>query len=187
MNQVESAGMWKIYAPNGDSIVIKSTYGKLRRYFKPAHIVFDAQSRDTELPCPMTLTEVKYIDKLLEESTISEGHSDYPFMYKHISYEHEREFRIFSNLAYLSDNYDSNKSNEIEKRVIDHLRENKGLYLAVDVKDLIQEIYVAPRADKWFIDLVRSTARRCGLSEEIVKPSTLIPNIKCNEEKLSAR
>jgi hypothetical protein len=81
MSNHESAGMWKLYAKTPEAVCIQSTFNRLRRC----------------LPSNVEIGTVHYVDYLSD--WIPESHLLAPFMYKRMSFEHEREIRALINLA----------------------------------------------------------------------------------------
>ena len=78
-----------------------------------------------------------------------------PLIHKRVSFEHEREVRAL----FLRDAPEDEPS-------------ETGCYCPVDLAKLVGEIVVAPFAEDWFLDLVRSLAERYGLGDR-VRSSTL--------------
>jgi hypothetical protein len=48
-----------------------------------------------------------------------------------------------------------------------------GIYVDVDLKTLIEEIYVSPKAKRWFVDLVKSILEKYSMGEKKVIQSNL--------------
>ena len=90
-----------------------------------------------------------------QTDSIPFGNALLPLVHKRISFQHEQEVRAL----YLSPPKDGPD-------------ESNGCYCEVDLAKLVQEIVVAPFADDWFVDLVRSLAERDALGDR-VRPSTL--------------
>ena len=97
---------------------------------------------------------VKYVDYQVDP--IPNWNSLLPLVHKRLSFQHEREVRaIFTR-----------NPNSVT------VEESKGCYVDVDLAQLILEIVVAPFAQGWFFDLVRSFANRFELADR-VRASTL--------------
>ena len=96
------------------------------------------------------VSRVSYRDYRTE--SIPFGNALLPLVHKRISFQHEQEVRAFSAGIPAED--------------------ATGGYCAVDLLRLVEEIVVAPFAEDWFVDLVRSLAERHGIGDRI-RPSTL--------------
>ena len=79
MNPFESAGMWKLYSKTNESICIQTEFKKL----------------EMALPNNIELGQVKYIN--YEKEWIPESNPYYPFIYKRLSFEHEKDLRAIFN------------------------------------------------------------------------------------------
>jgi|WetSurMetagenome_2_1015567.scaffolds.fasta_scaffold161260_1 hypothetical protein len=141
MNEHESAAMWKLYAKTNEAICIQSTYMKLRKC----------------LPEEVLIGTVKYID--YEKQWIPEANIYYPFVYKRISFNHERELRCIVNLDKRRQS-GINVENEVATR---------GIWLPCPLQRLIESIYIAPNSDDWFVDLVKNVIRKYSLNVEVIK------------------
>ncbi len=132
LNDNESAAMWKIYNQKGEGIAIQSSFIRLCDSFAPSE-------RDIYVGC------VKYSD--YEKEWIPEDNSLQPFLHKRNSFEYEKEVRaIFHDFPREGEEF---KFSQI-------LFERNGECILVDLKVLIENIYVSPASSDWFIDLVRS-------------------------------
>ena len=80
------------------------------------------------------------------------GNALLPLFHKRLTFQHEQEVRA----VYLGVPSD----------------DATGGYFKVDLLELVEEIVVAPFAEDWFVDLVRSLAERHGIGDR-VRPSTL--------------
>ena len=96
------------------------------------------------------VSRVSYQDYRTE--SIPFGNALLPLVHKRISFQHEQEVRAL----YV----------EIPAE------DAAGGYCEVDLLGLVEEIVVAPFAEDWFVDLVRSLAERHGIGDR-VEPSTL--------------
>ncbi len=141
MNEHESAAMWKLYLKSDEGIAIQSTYARLKRS------LIDDQK--------IHLGIVKYID--YEKEWIDAGNLLSPFVHKRKSYEHEREIRA------VVTKWPNNKDFDFKKDTI-----FDGLRIKVDIKILIERIYIAPSAETWFAALVKSVINKYGYDFEIV-------------------
>jgi hypothetical protein len=143
INEHESAAMWKLYLKSDEGIVIQSTYQKLRESFTDNEII--------------NLGIVKYID--YEKERINDDDMLSSFVHKRKSFEHEREVRALINKW--SDHGEKGPDYDIE--TIAH-----GIPIAVDIKMLIEKIYLAPNTPDWFSDLVKEIVSRYEYTFEVV-------------------
>lgn len=142
MNDFESAGMWKLYSKTNESICIQTEFRKL----------------ELALPNNIKLGKVKYIN--YEKDWISESDIYYPFIYKRLSFEHEKELRAVFN----SKDYSQNN------RII---KAENGYWVKINLQTLIQRIYVSPEAQDWFVELVERVKNRYKLTLKRVYKSPL--------------
>lgn len=146
VSDYESAGMWNLYAKTDEAVCIQSTYGRLKNC----------------LPSNAKIGLVRYVDYLSE--WIPESNLLAPFMYKRKSFEHEKELRAILNLSGIDD-FNLGFSD------IEGDPPNGGRWASLDVSKLIEKVYVAPYAPKWFGDLVESVVKTYHLSKPVVKSS----------------
>jgi hypothetical protein len=131
MSELESEAMWKLYARTEEAICIRSTFTKL----------------DSLLPSNVYVGKVSYVSYDSAEFPIDVFS---PFIYKRMSFEHEREVRalfVDPSLRYGEAN--------------DPLRPF-GRWMPLDLSQLIDGVYVAPTAPEWFLDAVRATIKQFG-------------------------
>ena len=98
----------------------------------------------------VNVSRVLYQDYRTESFPL--GNPLIPLLHKRISFQHEQEVRALYFAIPAED--------------------ATGGYFEVDLLGLVEEIVVAPFAEDWFVDLVRSLAERHGIGER-VRPSTL--------------
>jgi hypothetical protein len=139
MNDLESAAMWGLYLKTDEGIAIRSTLGRLRDCLKQA-------------PQTVHIGTVQYINydtKWMRDSdTLS------PFLHKRRSFEHERELRAVVQTYPI-------KGGKID---FDVEQSGLGLNVPVDLNVLVAGVYVSPRAQHWFHDLVTSVMAKYQLS-----------------------
>lgn len=139
MSEHESAAMWKLYSKSNEGIAVQSIYRKLRE-----SIIDDAQ---------VYLGEVKYID--YEKDPISPYYdptsvNDFiydpfsPFIHKRKSFEYEREVRA---LIVRYPTIPEEKIGCYKDTIVD------GVEVNVNVKHLVEKIYISPSAPDWFCKL----------------------------------
>lgn len=116
----------KLYSKSDEAIAIQTTYSKLVN----------------SLPDDLFIGLVSYID--YETEWLPEGNLFYPFMHKRKSFSHENEVRIIKD----GFNEDSKKVRSGDSNLID------GIYVSIDIGNIIENIFVAPTSPKWYFDLV---------------------------------
>jgi hypothetical protein len=152
MSEHESAGMWNLYAKTPEAVCIQSTYSKLRKC----------------LPDNVEIGKVRYVDYLNE--WIPESHLLAPFMYKRMSFEHEKEIRAVINLSGLNE-LDFGSTVIKGKPPM-----GGGIWQPVNMNELIEKVYVAPYAPSWFGDLIKLVVKTYKLDIDVdkdVKKSSL--------------
>lgn len=93
--------------------------------------------------------EVNYID--YKKEYIPFDDLFFPFLYKRKSFQYEREVRILSDVT--------------DKK----LKLNDGLKINVDVNKLIQKIYIHPKSENWYKNLIIQLVEELGFDIEIEK------------------
>ncbi len=92
---------------------------------------------------------VNYID--YKKEYIPFENSFFPFLFKRKSFQYEREIRIISDVT----------SHELS---IDN-----GLKIDIDINQLIEKIYIHPKSENWYKNLVIELVKRLGFDFEIEK------------------
>ena len=147
MNKTESAAMWKLYAQTNEAVAIQSTYEKLHSC----------------LPSGTFVGVVNYIDYDIE--WMPEDNGFWPLMHKRLSFEHEKELRVLAQELPQT----NSPENAIDISVVNN---KSGKNIKVDLRDLIENIYISPTAPQWFSDLVCSITKRYDFDFQ-VKQSNL--------------
>src|SRR4051812_7717183 len=93
--------------------------------------------------------EVNYID--YKKEYIPFDDMFFPFLFKRKSFQYEREIRI------LSDVTESN------------IKLNDGLKINVDINQLIEKIYIHPKSENWYKNLVIQLVKQLGFDFTIEK------------------
>lgn len=145
----ESEAMWKLYAREGDGIVVKTHFGSLAESFVGEEDIF--------------ISRVKYIDYTAD--LIPSDNIFYPYLHKRESFRHEQEVRAITiNFPVVDSKIDWSQNSY-----------NVGRNYSVDISTLIEEVIVAPSAPDWFLQLVESVAKRYNLAAPITKSSLADP------------
>jgi hypothetical protein len=143
MSEHESEAMWKLYGVTGQSLAIRTTFGKLWQSL-PEH------------GCDLGM--VKYVD--YDTHLISEKDCRAHFMHKRQSFEHEREVRaLIQDLPKDTRGHITNANNP----------EMSGRVVTIDLNLLIDAVYVAPGASHFFRDLVQRVMKKYALHKELVQ------------------
>ncbi|MEP7287087.1 MAG: DUF2971 domain-containing protein [Chloroflexota bacterium] len=141
INSEESAAMWDLYSNRRQGIAIQSTVERLH------------SSLAKSAPKGMKSGTVNYFTKG-EKVLVKPGAAGFSgediWFYKRKSFEHEKEYRITIQAS-------DRAKIEVEG----------GIYVAVDLKLLIEKIYIAPSAETWKCNLIHSVANKYGLSVPI--------------------
>jgi hypothetical protein len=145
INERESAAMWKLYSKSNEAVCIQTTFRKLNN---SVHAV-------------ARVGEVRYVD--YETSWIPESNPLAPFIYKRLSFEHEREIRAIippKDVATLLTGKAPKSS-------------DGGHWVSIEVPNVIERILVAPDAPAWLAALVRRVTDHYQFNSIPVVPSTL--------------
>jgi Protein of unknown function (DUF2971) len=93
--------------------------------------------------------EVKYIDYKKEK--IPFDNNFFPFLFKRKSFQYEREVRIIADLS------------------PHHLSINEGVKTNADINRLIEKVYIHPKSENWYKNLVIQLMEQLGFPFEIEK------------------
>ena len=93
--------------------------------------------------------EVNYID--YKKEYIPFDDMFFPFLFKRKSFQYEREVRILSDVT---------QSN---------IKLNDGLKINVDINQLIEKIYIHPKSENWYKNLVIELVSKLGFDFTIEK------------------
>ena len=145
----ESAALWKIYSDFSKGIMIKSSIGRLIRALEIA-------KKD------VSLSEIRYID--YDVDIMPDGNSSFPFLHKQKAYSYEDEVRLIYNII-------PEEGLEYDW-AIEEVQE--GIYIEVDLAELIDEIVIGPYSPKWYTNIIQDIASKYGLNKAIVKSALSI-------------
>lgn len=93
--------------------------------------------------------EVNYID--YKKEYIPFDNMFFPFLFKRKSFQYEREVRIISDVADIN------------------IQINDGLKINVDINELIEKIYIHPKSENWYKNLVIQLVKQLGFDFDIEK------------------
>ena len=130
-NKLESDGMWGLYSDRMFGVAIASTPEKAREAFSNDNITLQVT--------PIEYHDLHANDKIFDSL---------PVGYKHISFQHEREYRIYLKGYPLP-------------------LEEVGVSIDIDMDILIEKIVLSPECPPWFKDSVIWAVKSAGLDIEI--------------------
>lgn len=107
------------------------------------------KSLEPERKTQQYIGEVNYID--YKKEYIPFDDSFFPFLFKRKSFQYEREVRIISDVS------------------SDNLKINDGLKIDVDINQLIERIYIHPKSENWYKNLVIELVEKLGFGFTIEK------------------
>lgn len=142
INQVESDAMWKLYLKSGEGIAIQSTYSRLVKSLQNSSEI-------------ISIGKVTYIDYLTE--WMPEGSLIYPFIHKQKCFEHENELRA------LFTKYPENG----EMLDFSMTPFHDGFNIKVNIKELIEGVFIAPTSLGWMLELMKDLIRKYGFNFEV--------------------
>ena len=148
IKEYESVAMWKIYMSNNEGIAIQSTYQRLIESLGPYN--------DFEVH----VGRIKYID--YEKEAIPMGNLISPFMFKRKNFEYEDELRA---LIWTP----QHGKNDILNQDNNKFANTSGLYVTVDVERLLENIFVAPNAPSWILEIIRSVTNKFGINNKVTQ------------------
>ncbi len=93
--------------------------------------------------------EVNYID--YKKEYIPFDNTFFPFLFKRKSFQYEREIRILTDVT------------------AQNLQIDNGLKINVDINTLIEKIYIHPKSENWYKNLVIELVKRLGFDFTIEK------------------
>lgn len=137
----ESAAMWSIYDREGRGVAIRTTKQKLQKSLTGTNSVHGAS--------------VQYVDY---SQWIPEGNVFGSFLFKRLSFEHEREYRLLTRWAPKAIRVDENNT------VIEAEPDTPptGLRETVELTELVEQVFVSPGASGWFHKVVQQLVRDYG-------------------------
>jgi hypothetical protein len=147
----ESAGMWAQYTPTGHGVAVQTTLDRLE-----AVMPTEGPAEGSTL---LYVGLVTYID--YRTGVVPEANSFAPYIHKRMSFAHEHELRIVSQLFPYTDDFDDDG-----RRLMSN--PEPGLAVPIDLDRLIANIYLRPNTPSWVRRLVETQARRAGVLAPII-------------------
>ena len=157
----ESERMWKEYGTSTDAVAVKSTIGRLAKHvFVPRKVSVSH------------LGLVKYVEHDHYEMNSYEAHQaiERAFLKDKAQFCHEHEVRLVTmnvkTTSCASPDGHPYTPEEVAGAKMNNF-ENPGLYVGVDLVQLIKGVVVAPGAGPWFTNLVRRLVEAHGLRAQV--------------------
>ena len=141
-SEFESEAMWRLYSAWDRGIAIKTT--------------FDGLAKSLTCEADVYIGAVNYID--FGTGTIDETNAFVPYLTKRKSFEFEREVRAITLNAVPEDA-------EFLGAGADWA--GTGIYYSADLGLLVDEVFVAPQSEDWFVDLVQAVVKRYGIDAPV--------------------
>jgi hypothetical protein len=154
MSQSESEAMWKLYLKSNEGIAIQSTFNRLANCFE--------KTEDS-----IGLSVVKYVDYETHEFKITNNSMNFyePFVHKRDLFSHEKELRaIYINNPSPNKPYIGPLIKEIHSQ---HMM-GMGKSIKVDLKCLVENVYISPTSSDWFKNLVAITIKKLNYDFNVV-------------------
>lgn len=157
INDNQSDAMWKIFLNAKNGIAIKSTVANLIKgleHTKEDVYISKVYYRD--------FNQATFTDLLLEsQNEISGGRGGglNQFNYKRISFDHEKELRLY----FIDLPIPHAIKGGVPREPLTHKR------IDVDVKSIVDEIVISPFADSWFKGLVDGVTKKFSYDFKVTK------------------
>lgn len=145
LSEVESAAMWEIYQREGRGVAVQSTWGRLTSSITSKRVVHGGR--------------VKYVN--YSKEFIPEANGFDPFMHKRESFSYEKEARLLMMTGLTAPDparADSAISLGPEPPVI---------AVTVDLRRLVETVFVAPGAPEWVAKMVLNVTGQYNFEFEI--------------------
>ncbi len=159
VNSFESAALWSIYTKSQQGVAIQSTYKRLCESFS------EYSENDVSIGL------IKYIDYISDKIPVYQNMLT-PLLCKRKSFEYEMELRAIIFFpsqfqpSYSEDYYGVDLSNQqgFHKHIQNY---PPGFYVPVNLKILIEKIYIAPTTKPWIRDIISSLIKKFEINKEI--------------------
>jgi hypothetical protein len=146
MSNYDSAAMWSIYASRGSGIAITSNYASLQAAFQSDKPLFGGKINYADYSTDVVTGDLS--NNILTTATR-----------KRLSFDFEREFRV----VFWDDSVV--KKPGLEELV--KIAVPDGMEFLCNLSTLIDEVYVSPKSEIWFLRLVQSVVQTYGLTKEV--------------------
>lgn len=157
VDEAESTAMWRLYIPDNQGVVVRSTIDRLIKSF-PAYDGETPQQEGYWLPMLFVkIGMVRYID-----FDRHDGNGEDIYLLKRNNFKHEQELRaVIEDRSFMGDPHPD-----------DPRFRYGGDHVSCDLETLIKEIHVPPGAPGWVQNVVKSLMNKYGYDFP-VKRSTL--------------
>jgi len=145
MNEYESDAMWKLYCVGGKGIAIQSTFKRFKESFDICENI------------NVNIGIVSYID--YSSDLMSAQNLFTPYLHKRISFEHEKELRAIVIKQFII------RKDEIWTP---YYPIENGMYIPVELKTMIENVYVSPYSPEWYYDTVISVLSKYSLHKDVI-------------------
>jgi hypothetical protein len=148
-NPGESDAMWKLYLKSGEGIALQTSFGRLKGELGKAQRLIHlgrikyADYKKTSIPGATP----RLIGPHLTIGPFG------PFTHKRLGFSHEQEVR-----AIFQDSYTF---------IDDPPEKERGVEIEVNIEELVEDVYVAPRTPGWFRDAVQSALEKFGINKKV--------------------
>lgn len=142
----ESVAMWKANLDSRHGAVVKSSAENLRDAFQ----TYDENQ--------VFIGEVEYID--YEEEEIPYDNLLYPFIYKRKGFKHENELRAIITSPPLEGYPEFEGKMHGQEMPLDWQSQKTGMYVQVDVEELVDEVRLSPNSPGWYRPLLESVIEK---------------------------
>ncbi len=150
MNDVGSAALWSLYSENRhETIAIQTTFRR-----------FESEIKDKWPRDGIRISKVKYDPENAGEPVgnppqgrLFSSSGLESIIYKRPSFAHEKELR-----AFIFQGHDKQRESPLKnEKHFEELRKNRPecIRIRITPSDLIEKVYVSPRATDWFVELVK--------------------------------
>ena len=145
----ESSLMWETYA-DADGVAVRTTFQHLQ------------ESIHSVAKLPVTFGQIEYVDYRRKEVP---RFSWAPLFHKRMEYRGEGEVRAVLPGPPLKDGYQTN----LDIRLDPDVAEQRGRYIPVNLKILVQEIVLPPHAAPWFAQIVKSVVHQSPVRARVTR------------------
>lgn len=144
MNDIESVAMWTVYLRNQPGVVIQSTAKSLIEALDSKADVISSKIESGPF-----IGKVHYVDEgdLIPEPEGLNGLD--AVLWKRKSFQFEKELRVVAIARF------------------EQLYRDNGIYVPVDLHQLIEKIVISPQAPAWFFELVFLIASKYELGDKV--------------------
>lgn len=163
LDENDSIRMWQEYGGSDEAVAIKSTIGRLAR-----HVFVPHEKSFSHLGC------VSYVEHGMHEMSVYEAYQaiERAFLKDKAKFSHEQEIRLvthnFKTIHCVSPEGKPYTSDQVAGANMNNF-ENPGLYVGVNLDQLITEVIVCPSAQDSFAELVARIIELSGISAPVFR------------------